>query len=105
VSVTEPDNSSPSRTTVVNPGSENVTVYVPGRKSTMRYNPASSVTVDRTFSIKAGLAASTVTPGITAPDESRTTPVSDAWAKAVAGTRSTTISAASCFGTDRMKSP
>jgi hypothetical protein len=30
---------------------------------------------ERTLSIKAGLAASTVTPGITAPDESRTTPV------------------------------
>ena len=34
-----------------------------------------TVTVDRTFSISAGLAASTVTPGRTAPDASRTTPV------------------------------
>jgi hypothetical protein len=32
------------------------------------------VTALRTFSISAGLDASTVTPGSTAPDESRTTP-------------------------------
>ena len=39
--------------------------------------PCSSVTTERTFSISAGLAASTVTPGSTAPDVSRTTPAID----------------------------
>ena len=41
----------------------------------MRYWPVSSLTTDLTFSIKIGLAASTVTPGSTPPDVSRTTPV------------------------------
>src|SRR5262245_45668229 len=39
----------------------------------------------RTFSIRAGLAASTVTPGRTAPDVSLTTAEMDAWAYAAAG--------------------
>jgi hypothetical protein len=38
------------------------------------YSPLSSVTVARVFSIKAGLDASTVTPGSTAPEESLTVP-------------------------------
>ena len=42
--------------------------------------PALSVTTERVFSISAGLAASTVTPGNTAPDVSLTTPAMDAWA-------------------------
>ena len=41
----------------------------------MRYWPFSSVIADFTFSISTGLAASTVTPGITAPDVSFTVPV------------------------------
>ena len=40
--------------------------------------PEPSVTAVRTFSMIAGLAASTVTPGSTAPDVSFTTPVIDA---------------------------
>src|SRR5437016_4189201 len=40
----------------------------------MLYRPAPSETAVRTFSISAGLAASTVTPGSTAPDVSFTTP-------------------------------
>src|SRR5678815_1132561 len=43
---------------------------------------------ERTFSMSAGLEASTVTPGMTAPDVSRTTPAmfpGSAWAHAVAG--------------------
>src|SRR5678815_1448163 len=43
---------------------------------------------ERTFSMSAGLEASTVTPGMTAPDVSRTTPAifpESAWAHAVAG--------------------
>src|SRR5260221_8788577 len=36
----------------------------------MLYRPAASVTTDRTFSISAGLVASTVTQGTTAPDAS-----------------------------------
>src|SRR5665213_2807661 len=50
--------------------------YVPGRRSTILYWPLASVTTDRTFSISAELAASTVTPGNTAPDVSLTTPAS-----------------------------
>src|SRR5689334_10069583 len=55
----------------------------------MRNWPPPSVTTDRTFSMRAGLAASTVTPGSTAPDVSRTTPVIDACANATAGARHT----------------
>src|SRR5436190_16939404 len=60
----------------------------------MRYWPFPSVTAERTFSMRTGLAASTVTPGSTAPDVSFTTPVMDAWAYAAAGmiTRHTTTS-------------
>ena len=53
----------------------------------MRYRPFSSVIADFTFSISAGLAASTVTPGITAPEVSFTVPVNTLWARADAGTR------------------
>src|SRR6478735_9090673 len=53
----------------------------------MRYRPFSSVIADFTFSISTGLAASTVTPGITAPDVSLTVPVNALWARATAGTR------------------
>ena len=60
---------------MLNPASVNVTEYVPGRRSVIRYTPDESDTADRTFSINAGLAASTVTPGSTPPEVSRTTPV------------------------------
>src|SRR5690349_2540411 len=53
----------------------------------MRYWPVLSVTTDRTRSIKAGLAASTVTPGSTDPDVSRAVPVMVACADAMAGIR------------------
>src|SRR5258708_5561854 len=43
--------------------------------SMMRYSPRSSVTALRTFSMRTGLDASTVTPGRTAPDASVTMPV------------------------------
>ena len=56
--------------TVVNPVSVNVIEYVPGRRFSIRYCPVPSVTAERVFSISAGLAASTVTPGRTAPDVS-----------------------------------
>src|SRR5688572_7147814 len=54
----------------------------------MRNCPDPSVVTDRTFSIRAGLAASTVTPGSTAPEVSRTVPaiVASAWAKPRLGT-------------------
>src|ERR1700730_17038296 len=52
----------------------------------MRYWPLPSVTAERTFSMSTGLAASTVTPGSTAPELSFTTPVMDPWAYAAAGT-------------------
>src|SRR5689334_22942468 len=51
----------------------------------MRYWPVSLLTTERTFSINAGLAASTVTPGRTPPETSLTTPVMAACAKAAAG--------------------
>ena len=54
----------------------------------MRYWPVASVTTDRTRSISAGLAASTVTPGSTAPDVSFAVPVMVAWAHTTAGTMS-----------------
>src|SRR5689334_23420874 len=79
----DPLTMTPSRLTVAKPGSEKVSVYVPGLRSSIRYRPAPSVTVVRTFSINAGLAASTVTPGSTAPDESFTAPASTACAQAV----------------------
>jgi hypothetical protein len=47
------------------------------------------VTTVRIFSMRAGLEASTVTPGSTPPLESLTTPVIALWADAAAG-RSTT---------------
>ncbi len=85
VTVFVPVSSIFSRLTALKPDSVNVTVYVPGRKSTMRYWPESSVTAVRTFSMSAGLEASTVTPGSTPPDESRTVPAREPWARTLAG--------------------
>src|SRR4030095_8224336 len=58
------------------------------------YWPEPSVTVVRIFSMSTGLAASTVTPGSTAPDVSFTTPVMDAWANAAVGRTASRKSAA-----------
>ena len=71
---------------------------MPGRKSTTRYCPVPSVVTVRTFSIRTGLATSTVTPGSTPPDASLTTPVMAACARAAAGKSSNTDSTA----TDRV---
>ena len=90
VAVKVPSRATPSRLTVVNPGNVKVTMYSPARRSTMRYWPLPSVVADRTFSISAGLAASTVTPGSTAPDGSLTMPVIDACAQAIDGRDKTT---------------
>src|SRR5437016_2219528 len=51
----------------------------------MRYCPVPSEAAERTFSMSAGLAASTVTPGSTAPDESLTVPAITACAEAAVG--------------------
>src|SRR5258705_4598651 len=51
----------------------------------MRKATLESAVTDRTFSISAGLLASTVTPGSTAPVASFTTPVNELCARAVAG--------------------
>src|SRR5688572_7352400 len=51
----------------------------------MRYWPVPSVTAVRTFSISAGLAASTVTPGSSASDVSFTVPAMAACAQTTAG--------------------
>jgi len=67
-------NSMASRLTVLKPVKLNVNAYDPGRRPTMSYRPSASVTTVRTFSMSTGLAASTVTPGRTAPDVSLTTP-------------------------------
>src|SRR5206468_11690403 len=56
----------------------------PGRRSTILYCPPESVTTLRDFSMSAGLAASTVTPGRTAPVESLTVPEMALWPLAVA---------------------
>ena len=64
-----------SRLTWLKPVRVKVSEYTPGSRFTIRYTPAPSVTAERTFSINAGLAASTVTPGSTALEASRTVPV------------------------------
>src|SRR5688500_3323532 len=81
-----PLTSTPSRLTTEKPVRVNVSEYGPGGSSASRYWPVPSVTAVRTFSIRTGLEASTVTPGSTAPGASRTTPVSDDCARASAGT-------------------
>src|SRR5689334_1631001 len=53
----------------------------------MRYRPLPSVTALLTFSIRTSLAASTVTPGSTAPEVSLATPAIDDWACATPGAR------------------
>src|SRR3954462_547511 len=58
---------------------------MPGRRFSILYAPLASVVTDRTFSINAGLLASTVTPGSTAPVASLTTPANALCACAVAG--------------------
>src|SRR5438876_479026 len=55
----------------------------------IRYWPVPSVTAVRVFSMSTGLETSTVTPGSTAPDASRTMPVSDPCAWTGAGSRRT----------------
>src|SRR4029453_1156234 len=55
----------------------------------IRYCPEPSVTATRDLSMRAGLEASTVTPGSTAPDASRTVPVREACANTVAGSSET----------------
>jgi D-tagatose-1,6-bisphosphate aldolase subunit GatZ/KbaZ len=69
------------------------------------YWPVPSVAADRTFSISTGLAASTVTPGNTAPDASFTTPAMDAWARAAAGTKSNAVRTSSARHTKRIRAP
>src|SRR6187402_1442015 len=56
--------------------------------------PLPSVIADFTFSIRASLAASTVTPGSTAPEVSFTTPVIALCARATVGANTSTASAA-----------
>ena len=67
---------------------------MPGRRSTILYWPFSSVVAERTLSISASLAASTTTPGMTAPLVSLTTPAMlPVCASASAGARKTALSA------------
>src|SRR5258708_23614774 len=87
VRVSVPVRTRPSRLMVAKPGNDTVIVYVPGRRSTMRYKPALSVTALRTFSMSTSLDASTVTPGRTAPDVSLTVPVIAPWANTTVGAK------------------
>src|SRR4029453_16536606 len=87
VSVVVPLSSIPSRLTMVKPVSLNVREYAPGLRPVIRYCPAPSVTAERTFSMRAGLDASTVTPGSTPPDSSLTVPVRVPCENATAGSR------------------
>src|SRR5215831_19208256 len=99
VATNEPLSSMPSRLTLLKPVNVNVTLYVPGRRSTMRYWPVPSATAVRVFSMRAGLATSTVTPGSTAPDVSFTTPVIDACANASVGNRTRQANMPNVFAT------
>src|SRR6185503_7608809 len=71
----------------------------------MRYWPEPSVTALRAFSISAGLAASTVTPGRTAPELSLTIPVIDACACANAGAIANTNTTRRTHWTPRIHPP
>ena len=77
----------PSRIKLENPGKVKLTRYVPGRRAAIAYRPSTSVTAVRVFSMSAGLATSTVTPGSTPPLESVTTPVIWLWAEAAPGSK------------------
>src|SRR5437870_9642644 len=68
----------------------------------MRYCPAPSVTAVRTFSIRTGLAASTLTPGSTPPDSSLTVPVRVPCANAADGSRRAAIRIKMAFDAQRM---
>src|SRR5262245_60418438 len=86
-----PVSSMPSCLTVANPDRVNVTTYVPGFRSTIRYWPVPSVTTVRDFSMSAGLDASTLTPGRIAPDESLTIPATAGWENAGAERTSSAV--------------
>src|SRR5687767_6534065 len=104
VTVPAPPSRTPSRLAVVNPWSDIVTTYVPGRRSMISNRPFPSLTVVRTFSINTGLDASTVTPGSTAPDVSLTTPAIDACANARLGVSSVHASTNNAFVNTRIAS-
>src|SRR4030095_7941293 len=71
----------------------------------MRYCPASSVSAVRTFSMRAGLEASTVTPGSTPPDSSLTVPVRVPCAQTSDGKRVTATRNKTGIDALRMVSP
>src|SRR6266853_3331101 len=71
----------------------------------MRYWPVPSVTAVRIFSISAGLAASTLTPGSTPPDTSFTTPAMTACANAAVGRSTTTANKRRILTATRMLTP
>src|SRR6266480_2923118 len=68
----------------------------------IRYWPVQLVTTDRTFSIRAGLAASIVTPGRMAPDASFTRPAIEAWAYPAAGANTTNAIPSTYFANSRI---
>src|SRR5262245_4024103 len=71
----------------------------------MRYCPVPSVTAVRTFSIRAGLVASTVTPGSTAPEESLIVPAMTACAETTVGRRTIHARSVRILTNDRIFSP
>src|ERR1700692_444451 len=86
--------------TEVNPSIVKVTVYVPGRTSTMEYRPSLLVVTVRDLSISASLAASTLTPAMTAPELSFATPAIVLCAEAVDENRERTTKAARTYVAD-----
>src|SRR5471030_690135 len=78
--------STPAWVRVPKPGALTVTAYTPGCRSVILYWPDPSVTTERTRSISAGLAASTVAPATGTPAASLTMPdrpLSVCWAHAL----------------------
>jgi len=75
VTVASADTSMFSRTVVLNPASDTVTVYRPMGRFRMTYVPVADVVADR-VRMSDGLETSTVAPGSTAPSPLATVPVS-----------------------------
>ena len=92
----------PSRSTVEKPERVNVTVYSPETRPVIRYCPDPSGNAVRTCSIRAGLRASTATPGSTPPVSSVTVPpMACAFADDDASRRPATAARGDACETDR----
>src|SRR2546423_7217151 len=79
VATNDPVSSIPSRLTVLKPGSVNVTSYVPGRRSIIRYWPVPSVTAGFVFFIRARGGASAGGPRRAGPGGTRDGSLRGGW--------------------------